>query len=148
MRFGVCLLTWLTLVAVDLPREPAAAQSPCSNVARDYLDSCVDEIGNFQCRNRGSVAAHQACFEVVARRLIGDRIDEVGSFEPTCFENAPGYVLCSIITERGGPGEWCIRLDASRIKICEGESQSSNYTCKPPVVCALARCELVCLVAR
>lgn len=144
MRFTILSLACIGSLAVCLQ---AAAQAPCSDVRNhEALADCVDAIADFQCRNSGSLQAHEACFASSARRLLGNRIRELDRFEPSCFENVPNLVICTVYPERGGPGDWCIRIDANRIRNCAGNPP--NHVCQQPTSCPLGACDQGCLVPK
>jgi len=118
--------------------EVCAVQDP------DEYQTCLEDQANRICRGRTPFEDQVRCFREAV--MVVYRKSQMGgnaaSIVDTPFIHCVRGV-CSL--EGGGPAPYCIRLDAQRVRECDGDVVNERCT---EVVCPIRRCRKVCSKAQ
>lgn len=110
----------------------------------EEYQTCLEAQANRICRGRKPFEDQVRCFRdavmtVYRKSGMGG---SAASIVDTPFTHCAGGV-CSM--QGGGPAPYCIRLDAQRVRECDGDVVNERCT---DVVCPIRRCRKVCSRAR
>lgn len=118
--------------------EVCAVQDP------EEYQTCLEDQANRICRSRKPFEDQVRCFRAAVLTVY--RKSQMGgsaaSIVDTPFIHCVDGV-CSM--EGGGPAPYCVRLDAQRVRECDGDVVNERCT---DVVCPIRRCRKVCARAR
>jgi hypothetical protein len=118
-----------------------ADETPCNITDPDNYRLCLEREGNGICRGR-AVEELFECF-----RSAVDQIRKRSGMTGMADIEAGLAVVCSggiCGLAGGGPSYWCKRLDANRVRECDGDVE--NERCNE-VSCPVRQCRMVCMQA-
>lgn len=110
----------------------------------DEYRACLEDQANRICRGRKELEDQVRCFREAVRTVYtkSQMGGSAASIVDTPFTHCVDGV-CSL--EGGGPAPYCVRLDAQRVRECDGDVVNERCI---DVVCPLRRCRKVCSKAQ
>lgn len=118
--------------------EVCAVQDP------DEYQTCLEDQANRICRGRKAFEDQVRCFREAVMTVY--RKSQMGGSAASIVDTPFTHCVQGVCSmEGGGPAPYCIRLDAQRVRECDGDVVNERCT---DVVCPIRRCRKVCSRAR